>query len=59
MALAPFASDIGEKNATFLSPQFLDQVSYTEWTKDGKLRHPVYDGLRDDKEAKVVVRQGA
>jgi bifunctional non-homologous end joining protein LigD len=55
---SPFASDIGEKNATFLSPQFVAQVSFTERTKDGKLRHPVYVGLRDDKEAKEVVPQG-
>ena len=54
---SPFASDIGEKNASFLSPQFVAQVSFTEWTKDGKLRHPVYVGLRDDKEAKEVVPQ--
>jgi len=56
---SPFASDIGEKNATFLPPRFVAQVSFTEWTQDGKLRHPVYVGLRDDKEAKEVVRQGA
>jgi bifunctional non-homologous end joining protein LigD len=42
-----------------LSPQLVAQVSFTEWTKDGKLRHPVYLGLRDDKEARQVVRQEA
>ncbi len=54
---SPFASEIREKNATFLSPQLVAQVSFTEWTKDGKLRHPVYLGLRDDKKAREVVRQ--
>ena len=54
---SPFASEICEKNATFLSPQLVAQVSFTEWTKDGKLRHPVYLGLRDDKKAREVVRQ--
>lgn len=56
---SPFASDVGEKTATFLSPRLVAQVSFTEFTKDGKLRHPVYLGLRDDKEAREVVRQEA
>jgi bifunctional non-homologous end joining protein LigD len=39
---------------TFLSPKLVAQVSFTEWTEDGKLRHPVYLGLRDDKDASEV-----
>ena len=34
-------------------------MRFTEWTDDGKLRHPVYLGLRDDKSAKEVVKEGA
>jgi bifunctional non-homologous end joining protein LigD len=45
------------KNATFLSPQLVAQVTFTEWTRDGKLRHPVFLGLREDKSAKEVVLQ--
>jgi bifunctional non-homologous end joining protein LigD len=56
-AKPPFASEVRERGATFLSPQLIAQVSFTEWTKDGKLRHPVFLGLRDDKKAKEVVRQ--
>jgi bifunctional non-homologous end joining protein LigD len=41
-------------HGTFLSPRLIAQVSYTELTKDGKLRHPVFLGLRDDKDAKDV-----
>jgi bifunctional non-homologous end joining protein LigD len=48
-----------EKGATFLSPRLVAQISYTERTSDGKLRHPVYLGLRDDKSAKDVVEQEA
>jgi bifunctional non-homologous end joining protein LigD len=44
------------QHATFLSPKLVAQISYAEWTKDGKLRHPVFLGLRDDKDAKDVVR---
>jgi bifunctional non-homologous end joining protein LigD len=43
------------RDATFLSPKLVAQISYTEWTKDEKLRHPVFLGLRDDKAAKDVV----
>jgi bifunctional non-homologous end joining protein LigD len=39
---------------TFLFPKLVAQISYTELTKDGKLRHPVFLGLRDDKDAKDV-----
>jgi bifunctional non-homologous end joining protein LigD len=51
---SPFASDVREKKATFVSPKLIAQVAFTERTKDGKLRHPVYLGLRDDKAAREV-----
>jgi bifunctional non-homologous end joining protein LigD len=54
---SPFASEIRERGITFLAPILVGQVSFTEWTKDGKLRHPVYLGLRDDKEPTDVVRE--
>jgi bifunctional non-homologous end joining protein LigD len=53
-AKSPFASDVGERDVTFLYPQLVAQVSFTEWTRDGKLRHPVFLGLRDDKKPKDV-----
>lgn len=54
---SPFASDVRERDATFIAPKLVAQIGYTEWTGDGKLRHPVYLGLRDDKDAKDVKRQ--
>jgi bifunctional non-homologous end joining protein LigD len=51
---SPFASDVGERDVAFLSPQLVAQVSFTERTKDGKLRHPVFLGLRDDKDPQDV-----
>jgi bifunctional non-homologous end joining protein LigD len=51
---SPFADDIGEKDAVFVAPRLVAQISFTEWTKEGKLRHPVYLGLRDDKAATQV-----
>ena len=38
-------------------PQLVAQVGFSEWTPDGKLRHPRYLGLRDDKDARDVVRE--
>lgn len=55
-AKSPFASPVREPSATFVSPQLVAQVSFTEWTSDGKLRHPVYLGLRDDKNPADVVQ---
>jgi len=33
------------------------QLAFTEWTSAGRLRHPRYLGLRDDKPAEQVVRE--
>jgi bifunctional non-homologous end joining protein LigD len=41
----------------WVRPQLVAQIKFTEWTTDGKLRHPVYLGLRDDKRATDVVRE--
>jgi bifunctional non-homologous end joining protein LigD len=41
----------------WVEPKLIAQIRYTEWTRDTKLRHPVYLGLRDDKSAKEVVRE--
>lgn len=44
---------------TWLTPQLVAQVRFTEWTQDGRLRHPAFLGLREDKSAKDVVRERA
>jgi bifunctional non-homologous end joining protein LigD len=58
-ARSPFASDVRERGATLLAPKLIAQISFTEWTQDGKLRHPVFLGLRDDKRPEEVVRAEA
>ena len=35
----------------WVEPQLVAEIAYTEWTKDGRLRHPIYVGLREDKPA--------
>ncbi len=46
------------REAIFVEPRYLAEVEFTEWTPDGQLRHPSYKGLRDDKPAWEVVREG-
>jgi bifunctional non-homologous end joining protein LigD len=41
----------------WVKPTLVAQVRFTEWTADGSLRHPVYLGLRDDKDATEVKRE--
>ena len=45
--------------AVWVEPQVVVEVEYTEWTRDGRLRHPSYKGLRDDVPAQEVVREDA
>jgi bifunctional non-homologous end joining protein LigD len=41
----------------WVRPEIVAQIKFTEWTADGKLRHPVYLGLRDDKKPTDVRRE--
>jgi DNA ligase D-like protein (predicted ligase) len=41
----------------WVRPELVAEVAFTEWTTDGKLRHPRYVGLRGDKRAMDVVRE--
>jgi bifunctional non-homologous end joining protein LigD len=44
-----------EKGVSFVAPMLVAQISFQEWTRDRKLRQPVYLGLRDDKSAADVI----
>jgi bifunctional non-homologous end joining protein LigD len=54
---SPFAEPVREKGAHWLRPELVAQIGFSEWTRDGKLRHPRYLGLRDDKAPQDVVRE--
>jgi bifunctional non-homologous end joining protein LigD len=41
----------------WVAPELVGQIAFTEWTRDGRLRHPRFLGLRDDKPARDVVRE--
>jgi bifunctional non-homologous end joining protein LigD len=45
------------ERAHWARPELVAQIKFTEWTADGKLRHPVYLGLRDDKKPTDVRRE--
>jgi bifunctional non-homologous end joining protein LigD len=45
------------RRAHWVRPQLVAEVSFTEWTRDGTLRHPSFQGLREDKRARDVVRE--
>ena len=55
---SPFADPVGERGAHWVAPELVAEVGFTEWTDDGKLRHPRFTGLRRDKPAREVVREG-
>ncbi len=55
----PFAREPREKGVHWVSPRLVGEVGFTEWTKDGRLRHPRFLGLREDKSPKQVTRERA
>jgi len=67
-ALASLASDASPfeppppgpiiRVARWVRPELVAEVKFAEWTDDGILRHPSYLGLRGDKAAVDVVREG-
>ena len=55
----PLVKGIGlpRKNVHWVEPQLVAQIAFSEWTEDGKLRHPRFLGLREDKSPHEVVRE--
>ena len=45
------------KECRWLKRELVAQIEFTEWTPDGYLRHLSFVGLRDDKEARRIVRE--
>lgn len=45
------------KDAHWAEPELVAQIGFTEWTRDGMLRHPRFLGLRTDKRPEEVVRE--
>ena len=45
------------RRAHWVEPSLVAEVSFTEWTRDGTLRHPSFEGLREDKPAREIVQE--
>jgi len=54
---SPFGDRIRETGVTWVTPTLVAEVAFTEWTNAGRLRHPRFLGLREDKAAREVVRE--
>ena len=46
-----------ERGAHWVTPRLVAEVAFTEWTDDGKIRHPSFMGLRTDKPASAIRRE--
>ena len=60
---SPFASagaarrDVAGAAVHWVRPELVAQIEFSEWTADWRLRRPRFEGLRDDKPAREVVRE--
>jgi DNA ligase D-like protein (predicted ligase) len=45
------------KGVHWVKPEVVVQIGFSEWTRDGRLRHPRFLGIRDDKSPREVVRE--
>jgi len=45
------------RRSHWLKPKLVGEVAFTEWTREGILRHPTFQGLREDKSPEEIVRE--
>ena len=57
MPLASIPKDPGLRAAHWAKPQLVGEVEFMEWTADGVIRHPSFQGLREDKKPTEIVRE--
>jgi len=56
----PFAvkpKDPGLRRVVWTKPKLVGEVAFTEWTDEGLIRHPSFQGLREDKRPREVIRE--
>lgn len=57
-ARKPIEAEVPDERSTiWVRPHLVGEVKFTEWTRDGQMRHPAFLGLRTDKPARSVVRE--
>jgi bifunctional non-homologous end joining protein LigD len=57
---SPFADEVPRadaKDAHWVTPRLVGEVTFSEWTRDGRMRHPSWRGLRPDKSPQDVRRE--
>jgi bifunctional non-homologous end joining protein LigD len=56
---SPFSGPLppGFSRSRFVRPEVVIEVGFTEWTSDGRMRHPVFHGVREDKRPREVRRE--
>ncbi|HSQ19525.1 MAG TPA: non-homologous end-joining DNA ligase [Blastocatellia bacterium] len=57
---SPFATtprESGLREAHWVTPKLVAEVAFTEWTSDGSIRHPSFQGLREDKKPEEIRRE--
>jgi bifunctional non-homologous end joining protein LigD len=57
---SPYAAlpkGITRRGVTWVKPELVAQVEFAEWTSDGRLRQPSFQGLRDDKPPSRITRE--
>ena len=59
-ATSPFADEVprlAAQHAIWVEPALVAEVEFGSWTRDGRLRHPSFKGLRDDCDPRSVRRE--
>lgn len=54
---SPFSAGQPPRRAHWVRPELVAEVRFSQWTAAGRLRHPAFEGMRDDKSAREVVRE--
>jgi DNA ligase D-like protein (predicted ligase) len=54
---SPFDDPVREPTVHWIRPELVVEIGFSDWTRAGRLRHPRYTGLRNDKPAADVVRE--
>jgi bifunctional non-homologous end joining protein LigD len=57
---SPYATEVPSvpgSTITWVRPKLVGEVEFGEWTREGRLRHPIWRGLRPDKEPEDVTRE--
>lgn len=55
----PFHGRPRDVKGHWVRPKLVAEVAFTEWTSDGRIRHPVFHGLRTDKAPQAITREEA